>query len=68
LRSKLANVMSEQETELQSKEQEIFNSTLDSILSKQMATRETKDVAVIKKKIEQKYLDLLSFGDVDDKD
>ncbi|MCP5003837.1 MAG: AAA family ATPase [Planctomycetes bacterium] len=69
LKEKLDFVQSKQETALQSTEHKIFNSTLDSILFQQLTSpiSETeKDTT--KRKIEQKYFDILDFGDGDDKD
>ncbi len=69
LKNKLESVLSEQETESQNTEKELFNFTLDTILSKQMPIKEsTSELETKKIKIEKKYFDLLNFGDVDDKD
>ena len=64
LKNKLNLVLSEQETESQSKEHMLFNSTLDSILSQQPIIKGTEvALEATKRKIEKKYLDLLDFGE-----
>lgn len=63
LKKKLTDVLSEQETESQSEEHMLFNSTLDTVLAQLLHTDESdiKLVETKKRKIEKKYLDLLNF-------
>jgi predicted ATP-binding protein involved in virulence len=63
MKNKLDLVLSMQETESQSEEHMLFNSTLDAVLAKLLHTdaSDTDQVEIKKRKIEKKYLDLLNF-------
>lgn len=67
LKSKLDSLNSEQETKSQSVAQQSLNTALDAILIKQLGEDPTI-INATKQHIERKYLNLLKFGDEDDKD
>lgn len=67
LKSKLDSSIAEQEIENQSAEQKMLNTALDNILKEQFP-KEPTIVNATKRKIERKFLDVLNFGENDDKD